>query len=65
MLQRSAKNWISEMQGADRHFVSVNDARTNTLPTATILDLCAEYAPKGGMGFTGTVSGIRLSCLTW
>ena len=64
MLQRSAKNFMSEIQGAFGQSMSVNYALMNLLPYATFLDLRADYAPKGGMGFTGTVPGIRLSCLT-
>ena len=64
MLQRSAKNWMREIQGAYGHNMSINDALTNSLPCTTKLDLRAEYAPKGGIGFTGTVPGIRISCLT-
>ena len=64
MLQRSAKNWRRDIQGAYGQSMSVNDALLNSLPRTTILDLRADYAPKGGIGFTGTVPGIRLSCLT-
>ena len=64
MLQQSAKNWMREIQGAYGHSMSINDALMNSLPCTTKLDLRAEYAPKGGIGFTGTVPGIRLSCLT-
>ena len=64
MLQRSAKNWMREIQGAYGHSMSVNDALMNSLPCTTILDLRADYAPKGGIGFTGTVPRIRPYCMT-
>ena len=64
MLRQSVKNWMKEIQGAYGQSMSVSGARLNSLPCTTELDLYSDYAPKGEIGFIGTVPGIRLSCLT-